>query len=67
MQCPSNITQLIMSKGMRWAAHVACVGEDKHTEFWWVNFKASDHSEDLGIGKVRPTTCLCLTQKEGGG
>ena len=33
-----------------------------YTEFWWVNFKASDHSEDLGIGKVRPTTCLCMTE-----
>jgi hypothetical protein len=33
-----------------------CGRIDMYTEFWWVNFKASDDSEDLDIGKVRPTT-----------
>jgi hypothetical protein len=39
---------------MRWAEHVALVGEKRmHTGFWWGNRKERDHLEDTGTdGKI---------------
>jgi hypothetical protein len=43
---PNIITQM-KSRRMRWARHVACMGEErKCTRFWWESPKEKDHSED---------------------
>jgi len=35
---------------MRWAGHVACMGERICVyRFWWGNLKEKDHLEDPGI------------------
>jgi len=44
-----NIDQLIKSRIMRWAGHVAYMGE-AYTIFWWGNQSKRDHVEDPGIG-----------------
>jgi hypothetical protein len=33
---------------IRWAGHVGCMGEKKHTGFWWRNLKGKDHLEYMG-------------------
>jgi hypothetical protein len=33
---------------MRWAGHIACMGE-VHTGFWWGDLREEDHLEDPGI------------------
>jgi hypothetical protein len=52
MICTSpNIIQVIKSRRMRWAWHLAGKREreDMHIEFWWGNLRERDHLEDLGI------------------
>jgi hypothetical protein len=45
-----NIVQVIKSRRMRWAGHVACIGGGEvHTRFWWGNLRERDHLEDPGI------------------
>jgi hypothetical protein len=45
-----NIIGLIKSRRMRWAAHVAYMGEGKvHTGFWWGDLMEGDHLEDPGV------------------
>jgi hypothetical protein len=44
-----NIVMVIKSRSMRWAEHVARMGEVL-TEFWLGSLKARDHWEDLGVG-----------------
>jgi hypothetical protein len=41
-----NIVRVIKSRRMRWAGHVASMGE----EFWLGGPKVRDHWEDLGVG-----------------
>jgi hypothetical protein len=41
----------IKSRRMRWAGHVACMGEvTKLQRVWWESPKESDHSEEQGVG-----------------
>ena len=34
---------------MRWAGHVARMGGDAYTGFWWRNLRERDHMGDPGI------------------
>jgi hypothetical protein len=46
-----DIIKQIKSRRMRWARHVARMGEErKCTRFWWKSPKERDHWEDQGIG-----------------
>jgi hypothetical protein len=46
-----NIVRVIKSRRMRWAGHVARMGEGEvFTGFWLGGPKARDHWEDLGVG-----------------
>jgi hypothetical protein len=45
-----NINRVIKSRRMRWAEHVARMGEgEAHKGFWWGDLMEGDHLEDLGI------------------
>jgi len=45
-----NIVLVIKSRRMRWAGHVACMGEERgRIESWWGNRRERDHWGDLGI------------------
>jgi hypothetical protein len=46
-----NIFRVIKSRRMRWAGHVARMGEGElFTGFWLGGPKARDHWDDLGVG-----------------
>jgi hypothetical protein len=36
---------------VRWAGHVACMGEIRNTRFWSENLKGRYYLEDLGIDR----------------
>jgi hypothetical protein len=45
-----NIIGVIESSRIRWAGHVARMGEKKvHTGFWWGDPREGDHLEDPGV------------------
>jgi hypothetical protein len=45
-----NIVRVIKSRRMRWAGHVACMGEGKSVyRFWLGGPKGRDYWEDLGV------------------
>ena len=45
-----NIVRVIKSRRMRWAGHVARMGEERGCiGSWWGNRREGDHWEDLGI------------------
>ena len=45
-----NIVQVIKSRRMRWAGHVAHMGEERGVYWsWWGNQKERDHWGNLGI------------------
>jgi hypothetical protein len=49
-----NISRQIKSRRMRWASHVARMGEgEKYTGFWWESPKERVHSEDRGVDGIR--------------
>jgi hypothetical protein len=49
-----NIAQVIKSRRMRWAGHVAHMGRGEiYTGFWWGNLRERGHLEDPGVeGRV---------------
>jgi hypothetical protein len=45
-----NIIQVIKSRGMRWAGHVARMGKSgMHTGFWWGDLREGNHLGDPGV------------------
>ena len=45
-----NIGRVIKSRGMRWAGHVARMGEEREClGSWWGNRRERDHWGDLGV------------------
>jgi len=45
-----NIVRVIKSRRMRWAGHVARMGEERgYIRSWWRNRKEGDHWGDLGV------------------
>jgi len=45
-----NMIRAIKPRRMRWAGHVACMGEMKGAyRFWWGNLRERDHLEDPGV------------------
>ena len=45
-----NIVRVIKSRRMRWAGHVARMGEERGSiGFWWGNREERDHWGDLGV------------------
>ena len=51
-----NIVRVIKSRRMRWAGHVARMGErsgEEYTGVWWRNLRERGHLEDPGVeGKI---------------
>jgi hypothetical protein len=46
----SNIVQVIKSRRMKWAGHVALWGRgEAYTRFWWGNLRVRDHLEDPAV------------------
>ena len=55
MHSSLNIVRVIKSRRMRWAGHVARMGEERCTctGFWWGNLGVRDHLGDPGVdGRV---------------
>ena len=47
---PPNIVRVIKSRRMRWAGHVARMGEERGCiGSWWGNRREGDHWGDLGL------------------
>jgi hypothetical protein len=47
-----NIIRVIKSRRMRWAGHVARMGEGRvHTRFWWGDLREKDHLKNPGVDK----------------
>ena len=45
-----NIVRMKKSRRMRWAGHVACLGEERGCIGpWWRNRRESDHRGNLGV------------------
>jgi hypothetical protein len=46
----SNSVRVVKSRGMRWARHVASVGERRSVHrFWWGNLRVRDHFGDPDV------------------
>jgi hypothetical protein len=42
-----HIVRVINSRRIRWVGHVARMGREVYTGFWWGNLKARDHLKTL--------------------
>ena len=52
LYCSPSIVQVIKSRNMRWAGHVARVGKgEMYIGFWWGNVRERDHFEDPGVDR----------------
>jgi len=50
LYCSPNIVRVIKWRRMRWAGHVAQMGEERGcTESWWGNLRERDQWGDLGV------------------
>jgi hypothetical protein len=49
LYCSLNIFRVIKSRRMRWAGHVARMGGEVYTGFWWGNLRGRDHLGDPGV------------------
>ena len=50
LYCSPNIVRVIKSRRIRWAGHVAHMGEKRgRIGSWWGNWREGDHWGDLGI------------------
>jgi len=50
LYCSQNIVRVIKSRGVKWAGHVARMGEGEvYTGFWWGRLKERDNLGDPGI------------------
>jgi len=50
LYCSPNIVRVIKSRRMRWAGHVALMGEERGCiGSWWGNRRERDHRGDLGV------------------
>ena len=50
LYCSPNFVRVIKSRRMRWAGHVARMGERRgYTWFWWGNLRGRDHLGDPGV------------------
>jgi hypothetical protein len=49
MNSSPNIVRVIKSRRMRWAGHVARMGERVFIGFWWGNRMERDHWGDVGV------------------
>jgi hypothetical protein len=51
---------MIKLRRMRWAGHVAYMGEGEvHTGFWWGKLRDEDHLEDPGLDGMLMLTWIC--------
>jgi len=50
LYCSPNIVWVIKSRRMRWAGHIARMGERRgYTGFWWGNLRERDHLEERDV------------------
>jgi hypothetical protein len=50
LYCLSNIIRVIKPRTMRWAEHIANMGESRGAyRFWWGNMRERDHLEHSGV------------------
>ena len=50
LYCSPNIVRVIKSRRMRWAGHVARMGEERgRIGSWWGSWREIDHWGDLGV------------------
>jgi hypothetical protein len=51
LYCSLNIVRVIKSRRIRWAGHVACMGEESGgcIGSWWGNRRERDCGGDLGV------------------
>ena len=50
LYCSPNIVRVIKSRIMRWARHLACMGEERGCiGSWWGNRRERDQWGDLGV------------------
>ena len=59
LYCSPNIFQMIKSRRMRLAEHVARIGVRKVVYgVLWRNLRESDHFQSLGVGKIILLKCI---------